>query len=96
MSEATKEAANVVVVGTQQDRSFSEELCAHFGPEVENLTGELEFPMVVETVKLARRLYSVDSGLVHVADFFGVPSSVVFTSGLAHKWGPTTPGSCVL
>ncbi len=34
--------------------------------------------------------------MVHVASYFNVPSTVIFTSGQDYKWAPLTPGSLVL
>lgn len=44
----------------------------------------------------ADRLLSVDSGMVHLASYFGVPTTAVFTSGRDLKWAPLAPDSQIL
>lgn len=86
----------VYLLGAPQDREAAVRIQNSCGVKLRNLVGVAPFPRTVDLVRTASRLFSVDSGLVHVADFFGVPSSVVFQGGNPQKWHPTTEGSRVL
>ena len=93
---AWEEDTLVYLLGAPGERDFSIHLQRECGVEVRNLVGVAQFPRTVDIVRTAKMLFSVDSGLVHVADFFGVPSQVVFKGGNPKKWRPTTEGSVIL
>ncbi len=94
---AAGSASTVVAVGTPSDRAFSEEvLTGRGGAAVENLVGKLSFAEVVDLVRGAARVVSVDSGLVHVADYCGVPADVIFPGGNPKKWQPLHPQGRVI
>lgn len=86
---------DIRLVGAPGDIGFANQLGLESAGRVDNLVGKLSFERVVELIRDAERLISVDSGLVHVADFFGVPSTVYFPSGNPAKWSPLTLGSRV-
>lgn len=89
---ASRSEKRIVVLGHERDRPFSEELNRHL--QLENLVGRLSFSEVVEYIRRAKRVYSVDSGLVHVADYFGVPCSALYRSSeVLLQWRPTSPES---
>lgn len=98
LDRALSHADSVVMVGVKSDRSFGASLGKrnNGGGRILNLIGELSFGDVVDVIRCARRLVSVDSGLVHVADFYGVPSDVVFPAGNPSKWRPLHPSSVVI
>jgi len=61
-----------------------------------NLVGELSFGSLVDELSSASRLVSIDSGLVHVADYFETPSTVFFFAGNLDRWRPRSIGSKVI
>lgn len=56
---------------------------------------EGDFRCIVDAVARAHQLLTVDGGMVHVASFYGVPATVIFTSGQRAKWAPLAAGSRV-
>lgn len=97
LDHALCRASRVLLVGAPADASFAAELVeASRGKPVQSIVGTVSFADTVARIRAARRLVSVDSGLVHVADFCGVPSDVVFPGGNPSKWRPLTPGSVVI
>ena len=53
------------------------------------------FPSVIDTIRSAHRVLTIDGGMVHVAAYFGVPTDVIFTAGRDRKWAPLAAGSRV-
>jgi hypothetical protein len=53
------------------------------------------FPEVCDTIATAREVLAIDGGLVHVASYYGVPVTALFTSGRDQKWAPIAPGSAI-
>ena len=51
---------------------------------------------VIAAVKSARRVFTVDGGMVHVASYYGVPVDAVFTSSQHRKWLPWSVGSRII
>ncbi|MCB0345532.1 MAG: hypothetical protein KDD66_10465 [Bdellovibrionales bacterium] len=96
VKKASEYDSLVYLVGAPADRTFAVELQHRCGVQVRNQVGVAPFPRTVDLVRTAKMLFSVDSGLVHVADFFGVPSQAVFKGGNPKKWRPTAEGSSVL
>lgn len=94
---AARNAERVYVVGSAIDTKFSVELAVE-APWIDfNLVGRVPFPETIRLIASARRLYSVDSGLVHVSEFFGTPSTVLFAKeNIRTRWAPKTPGSKAL
>lgn len=87
------------LLGSPTDRYFSEQLFNCSGSSsagLINLVGAKAFGEVVDIISGARAFYGVDSGLLHVADFFLIPSTVVFTPRKLVQWRPQTPGSVIL
>ena len=86
-------ADTLYLLGAARDREFADKLCSSAPVHVINLVGRLGFAQVVAYVSGATRVVGVDSGLIHIADFYGVPSDVVIQDRLVSKWGPRTHGS---
>ena len=53
----------------------------------------VDFDAVCARIASASRVLTIDGGLVHVASYYGVPATVIFTSGRDHKWAPIGAGS---
>lgn len=93
IDEAHAESEHVLLLGAMQDKVHAQRLVKKSSKQIENLVGEIHFACVVDFVRQAKKLYATDSGLVHVADFFSVPSRVYFQTGNSKKWGPRSEGS---
>jgi hypothetical protein len=76
------------------DSEFAEELSLLFPNS--KLMREMDFSMRVDRLKRASILLTVDSGVVHIASFFGVPVIAFFSSGDEKKWSPLAKDSKVL
>lgn len=83
-----------LVVSSPTDRAFAASLVDRADGHAELFEGS--FDAVCDVICAAPEIFAVDSGLVHVASYFGVPATVVFTSGRAAKWAPLAPGSRVV
>jgi len=75
-----RETANAII----RQRSSPTELC---------LGG---FPEAVEAVRKAEAIFTVDGGMAHVASYYGIPATVIFTSGQVEKWRPLAAGGRVV
>ena len=73
------------------DRKFQKELAVQFSGQAEDFSGDFSF--LCDTIAKAPRLVTVDGGMVHVASYYGVPVSVIFTAGRSKKWAPMSEGS---
>ena len=93
---ALEEEGDVILVGAPHERSFAEEVAAGAPKRVRNLVGAIPFAEVVDLLRGASRFYGVDSGLFHIADFFGVPLVVVFGPHNRVQWGPLSPSGEVV
>jgi ADP-heptose:LPS heptosyltransferase len=82
------------IIAAPVDRDFAERLTLRFPRQCVLTSGS--FAEVCERVSRAERLFAVDGGLVHVATYFGVPTTAVFTSGREKKWAPRGAGSTMI
>ena len=57
---------------------------------------EDNFGALCDRIARAEAVFSVDGGMVHMASYFGVPTTAVFTSGRSAKWAPLGEGSVVV
>ena len=96
ITRAKRYSSEVILVGSPMDIAFARQIVSCSNNTVKNLVGIVSFEEVVESIQTARRLLGVDSGLVHIADFFGIPSDVVFTESSPTRWGPLVAESFVL
>jgi ADP-heptose:LPS heptosyltransferase len=83
-----------LIAAAPEDTDFADELCAHFGKLAHRFTGSFE--EMCEKIARSEEVFTMDSGSVHIASFFGVPSFVLFSSGRDHKWRPLGDGSRIL
>lgn len=83
----------VVIVAAPADRALADEL-ARLRPATELFTGT--FAEVCARVATAESLLTVDGGMVHIASYYGVPTTALFTSGRSGKWAPLAAGSSVV
>jgi ADP-heptose:LPS heptosyltransferase len=93
---ASKSHEQILFLGSPQDREFAAQVEEISEIPFENLVGKLSLNEVIDCIRGAERFVSVDSGLVHVADFFKVPVTAYFMNQLERRWAPRAPGSTIL
>jgi ADP-heptose:LPS heptosyltransferase len=82
------------VASAPADRPFAATLAARFPARAEHFQGD--FSALCERLAAAEALFTMDGGMVHVASYYGVPTTAVFTSGRARKWAPLAAGSATV
>jgi hypothetical protein len=55
-----------------------------------------DFDEVCQNIARASEILTIDGGLLHVASYYGVPTTVIFTSSREKKWAPLASGSRTL
>ena len=73
------------------DRAFARRLAARFGAAVELFEGD--FDAVCDLVSRSSEALTIDSGFLHIASYYGVPVTSIFTSSREKKWASLSPGS---
>jgi ADP-heptose:LPS heptosyltransferase len=76
------------------DEAFADELAARFPERAIRFRGS--FAELCDRLARSEETLTMDGGPVHIASFFGVPTSALFTSGRDRKWHPLGEGSRVL
>ncbi|MDW8236427.1 MAG: glycosyltransferase family 9 protein [Bacteroidia bacterium] len=90
------EKLTIYLTGMPSDRERLEQLVPCH-PRIHNMAGRLTLSQLAALVQGARRVYSVDSALTHIASALGVPATVVFCSTVpAFGFGPLAPGSSIV
>jgi ADP-heptose:LPS heptosyltransferase len=80
------------IVSAPKDFAFAKKLAEEMVvTEISN-----SFEQAIHLVSNSNSILTVDSGLVHVSSFYGIPAVVLFTSGNPNKWRPLAPGSIIL
>lgn len=82
------------IASSENDVAFARELWARFGPSAKIFEGT--FSSMCDYVAECEEVLTVDSGFVHIASYYGVPVTAVFTSGRDKKWGPLSAGSRII
>jgi hypothetical protein len=77
-----------------RDRPFALQLAQRWPVQVRVL--DADFDGMCCAIARAPALFCMDGGMVHIASYFGVPATVVFTSGRTAKWAPLAAGSGVV
>jgi heptosyltransferase II len=75
-----------VVVGAPQDLEFAQGLRAEFGDQASLFQGD--FSRMCAMLSEAEAVFTVDGGFLHIASYYGVPATAIFTSGIDRKWAP--------
>ena len=83
-----------VIVAAPADAALAQAVATEIGTDCEVLTGT--WADVCRTVMTARRVFTVDGGMVHVASYYGVPVDAVFSAGRHRKWLPWSEGSRII
>lgn len=94
---AREYSEDVYIVGHPVDTKFGVELLVNCPWIKFNYVGRMPFVEVARTIKGAARVVGIDSGLIHVASFFGTPATALFVDPLKRqRWAPLAPGSVSL
>ena len=79
------------VIAGPVETQVAEDLAKCFEGQGEFIPGD--FSENCKRISTATRVLTMDGGLTHVANYFGVPTDTLFTSGQELLWGPTAEGS---
>lgn len=79
------------IAAAPMDREFANRVALRFQDRADIL--ELSFDQLCDRIARSEELFSMDGGMVHVASYYGVPTTAVFTSGRMQKWRPYSSGS---
>lgn len=82
------------LVAAPPDAAFAESLAARFADRVTIHRGN--FTSVCELIARSEAFLTIDGGLVHVASYYGVPTTAIFTGGREKKWAPLGAGSVLI
>ena len=85
---------SLLVAASPQDQAFAGQLQAGLGGAVERFEGS--FTDLCEQIACSEEVFTLDGGAVHMASWFGVPTTAIFTSGREQKWYPLGEGSRLL
>jgi len=77
---------NFQIAAAMPDLNFAKDLKNSFSNQAEIVN--LPFPEMCDTLSRSEELISIDGGIIHIATYYGVPTTAVFTSGRDKKWGP--------
>jgi len=83
-----------LVTVAPRDREVADRLVDGFRGQASVFDGA--FSELCEAISCAEKLFTVDGGMVHIASYYGVPVTAVFTSGRECKWAPLAPGSRIV
>lgn len=86
--------APVRVTAAPIDLAYAQELLRLLPAGTELFRGD--FDGVCDVIATAARLVAVDGGPVHIASYYGVPATAIFTSGRFAKWAPLGAGSRII
>jgi ADP-heptose:LPS heptosyltransferase len=84
-------AAHFWIASSGEDRAFAHRLQARFGTRAAVFEGN--FDELCRLISQAEEVLTVDSGFLHLASYYGVPSTAIFTSSRASKWSGIARGS---
>jgi ADP-heptose:LPS heptosyltransferase len=80
-----------VVAAAPADAAFADELNQRSAGKGGRFAGN--FAQLCDHIARSAEVLTMDGGPVHIASYFGVPSTVIFTSGRSRKWAPLGAGS---
>jgi heptosyltransferase-2 len=86
----------VVLLGGEKEKAASEKLAHMTRSEFFSTAGKARLRISAGMIKRAKLVVSTDSGPMHVAQAFGVPTVAVIGSTLASSTGPSVKGSVIV
>ncbi len=82
------------LVNAPIDDEFAEALTENFPRQCRRERGS--FDKICDLLAASERLFTIDGGMVHVASYYGVPTTAIFTNGRDLKWAPLAQGSEII
>jgi hypothetical protein len=82
------------IASSETDRPFAKRLEARFGGRASVFEGG--FGAMCDLIRHSEDVLTVDGGFLHIASYYGVPVTGIFTSGRERKWAALAPGSRVI
>jgi hypothetical protein len=82
------------IASSPADRPFARRLAARFAGRAAVFEGG--FDALCRLIQQSEEVLTVDGGFLHIASYYGVPTTAIFTSGRDRKWAPLAPGSRVI
>lgn len=82
------------LASSELDRAMARRLANRFPGQAEVFEGG--FDSLCRLIQRAKEVFTVDSGFLHVASYYGTPVTGLFTSGRDRKWAALGPGSRAL
>ncbi len=76
------------------DREFARRLCARLDGRAKLFEGDFE--AVCDLIRRSSEVLTIDGGFMHIASYYGVPVTSVFTSSREKKWASLSPGSHIV
>jgi glycosyl transferase family 9 (putative heptosyltransferase) len=84
-------ASSFWIASSETDRPLARRLAARFSDRAELFEGS--FDALCDRIARSEEVFTVDGGFLHIASYYGVPVTGVFTSGRDGKWAALAPGS---
>ncbi len=82
------------IASSELDRPFARQLVARFPRQAQTFEGS--FGELCGLVRNSPEVLTVDGGFLHIASYYGVPVTAIFTSSRATKWAPLAIGSRIV
>jgi hypothetical protein len=82
------------IASSEGDRPMARALEARFAGQARLFEGG--FDQLCGLIRSSAEVLTVDGGFLHIASYYGVPVTGVFTSGRERKWAPLAPRSRVV
>jgi len=79
------------IASSETDRAMARRLAARFPDQAGLFEGG--FDALCDLISRSEEVLTVDGGFLHIASYYGVPVTGVFTSGRENKWAPLAPAS---
>jgi hypothetical protein len=87
-------AASFWIASSETDRPLARRLASRFPGQAELFEGN--FDALCDLIARSPEVFTVDGGFLHIASYYGVPITGIFTSGRDGKWAALAPGSRVV
>jgi ADP-heptose:LPS heptosyltransferase len=82
------EGVEILIVGTEGERSLAERVRAKIGPSARNLAGESDLKTLAALLETCALVIGNDGGVLHVAVAAGAPVLAIFGPSNQISWGP--------
>jgi ADP-heptose:LPS heptosyltransferase len=89
--QAWHQGRSFAIASSSEDTLLADKIVGHFGGMAQKFTGS--FDALCHRISQSCEVLTMDGGMVHVASYFGVPTTALFTSGREKKWLPLAEGS---